>query len=326
MNWHTSSLDLIGKTPVLQLQSFDTGLCTLLVKLESMNPGGSIKDRIGQTMIAAGEQAGVIKTGTVLVEATAGNTGLGLALVAARKGYRLILVIPDKMSAEKIAHLKALGAEIIITRSDVGKGHPEYYQDLAQRIANETANSFYIDQFNNPANPAAHEFGTGPEIWSDTQGLVNAVVCGVGSGGTLTGLSRFFQKTAPHVAMVLADPVGSILKDYVETGVYGAAGSWLVEGIGEDFIPPIADFSAVKRAFSVSDADSVATARKLLRDEGIIAGPSSGTLVTAAVRYCQEQKSAKTVLTFICDTGNKYLSKIFNDSWLKSHGFLLENL
>lgn len=320
MHAHSDLLQLIGDTPLVQLKSFDTGLCKLLVKLESHNPGGSIKDRIGRSMIEAAEREGKIGPGSTLVEATAGNTGIGLALVAARKGYRLILVIPDKMSREKVFHLRALGAEIVMTRSDVGRGHPQYYQDLAERLAAETPRSFYVNQFNNLANPRAHEETTGPELWAQTEGQIDAVVCGVGSGGTITGLSRYFERTAPNVEMVLADPLGSILANYIETGNIGEAGSWLVEGIGEDFIPPIADLSRVRRAFSISDAESLTTARDLLRAEGILGGSSSGTLVAAAIKYCQEQTRPKTVATFVCDSGNKYLSKMFNDNWMIDQG------
>src|SRR5271154_2935745 len=206
-----SILDLIGNTPMLRVRSFDVGPCSLWLKLENQNPGGSIKDRIGRSMIEVAGREEKIGPGSTLVEATAGNTGLGLALVAASKGYPLILVIPDKMSQEKLIHLRALGAQIVMTRSDVGKGHPQYYQDLAERIARETPNAFYVNQFNNPANPLAHEQTTGPEIWRQTGQHVDAVVCGVGSGGTITGLSRYFAKVAPHVEMVLADPVGSVL-------------------------------------------------------------------------------------------------------------------
>src|SRR5580658_675140 len=219
-------LELIGNTPIVRVGSFDTGPCTLLLKLENQNPGGSIKDRIGRSMIEAAEREGKIGPGSTLVEATAGNTGLGLALVAASKGYRLILVIPDKMSQEKLVHLRALGAQIVMTRSDVGRGHPQYYQDLAERIARETPNAFYVNQFNNPANPLAHEQTTGPEIWEQTDHQLDAIVCGVGSGGTITGLSWYFAKIAPHVEMVLADPAGSVLAEYVRTGKIGTAGSW----------------------------------------------------------------------------------------------------
>src|SRR4051794_18600993 len=203
-------LQTIGNTPLLRVHNFDTGKCSLYLKLENQNPGGSIKDRIGRSMIEAAEREGKIKPGSTLVEATAGNTGLGLALVASQKGYKLVLVIPDKMSQEKIFHLKALGAEVVMTRSDVLKGHPEYYQDMARRIARERG-GFFVNQFENPANPAAHEASTGPEIWDQMEHTLDAVVCGVGSGGTLTGLGRFFGKVAPHVEMVLADPKGSVL-------------------------------------------------------------------------------------------------------------------
>src|SRR5215471_9121124 len=230
-------LGLIGNTPLVELTRLHTGRCRLFVKLESQNPGGSIKDRIALSMIDAAERDGRLKPGGTVVEATAGNTGLGLALVARAKGYRVLLVIPDKMSAEKVLHLKALGAEIRMTRSDVNKGHPEYYQDMAERLASEIAGAFYVNQFGNPANPIAHERTTGPEIWEQMQHRVDAIVCGVGSGGTITGLSRYFARMSPDTEMVLADPEGSILAGYVETGTIGAAGSWVVEGIGEDFVP-----------------------------------------------------------------------------------------
>lgn len=314
-------LALIGNTPLVKLESFDTGPCELFVKLESQNPGGSIKDRIGLAMIEAAERDGRLSPGALIVEATAGNTGLGLALVAARKGYRLLLVIPDKMSQEKIFHLRALGAEVRITRSDVGKGHPEYYQDLAARLAREMG-GFYVNQFENPANPLAHETTTGPEIWRQTEGRLDAVVCGVGSGGTITGLSRYFARAASNVDIVLADPAGSILAEYIKTGKVGQAGSWLVEGIGEDFVPSIADLSRVKHAYTISDEESLTTARALLRGDGILAGSSSGTLVAAALRHCRAQTEPKRVVTFVCDSGNKYLSKMFNDYWMRDQGFL----
>jgi cystathionine beta-synthase len=314
-------LELIGNTPLVQLRSFDTGPCELFAKLESQNPGGSIKDRIGLAMIEAAERSGAIGPGSTLVEATAGNTGLGLALVAGRKGYRLILVIPDKMSQEKVFHLRAMGAEVRMTRSDVAKGHPEYYQDLAARIAAETG-AYFVNQFGNPANPLAHETTTGPEIWRQMGGRLDAVVCGVGSAGTITGLSRYFARVAPHVDIVLADPAGSVIADYIKTGRIGEAGSWVVEGIGEDFIPPIADLSRVRHAYTNADEESLFTARALLSGEGILAGSSSGTLAAAALRYCREQREPKRVVTLVCDSGNKYLSKMFNDYWMLDQGFL----
>jgi cystathionine beta-synthase len=313
-------LELIGNTPLVEVTRLDTGPCSLFLKLENQNPGGSIKDRIGLSMIEAAERDGRLKPGGRIVEATAGNTGLGLALVAARKGYKLVLVIPDKMSQEKVFHLKAMGAEVMMTRSDVGKGHPDYYQDRAERVARETG-AYYVNQFGNPANPLAHETTTGPEIWEQMEHRVDAVVCAVGSSGTLTGLTHFFRKAAPNVAMVLADPQGSILVDYVKTGKIGEAGSWLVEGIGEDFIPPIADFSGVKEAYSITDAESFAAARELLAKEAIFGGSSTGTLLAAALKYCRSRKEPQRVVTFVCDSGNKYLSKMYNDYWLADQGF-----
>jgi cystathionine beta-synthase len=314
-------LALIGNTPLVKLETFDTGPCELYVKLENHNPGGSIKDRIGLSMIEAAEKSGAIKRGDTIVEATAGNTGLGLALVAAQKGYRLLLVIPDKMSQEKINHVRAMGAEVRMTRSDVGKGHPEYYQDMAERIAREVG-GYYVNQFGNPANPLAHETTTAPEIWEQTGQRLSAVVAGVGSGGTITGLSRYFAGVAPEVEIVLGDPVGSVLADYIATGTLGQAGSWLVEGVGEDFIPPICDLSRIKKAYSITDEESLLTARALLKQEGILAGSSSGMLLAAALRYCRDQKEPKRVVTFVCDTGGKYLSKMFNDYWMHDQGFL----
>jgi cystathionine beta-synthase len=318
---HRNVLDSIGNTPLVELTRFDAGPCRLFAKLENQNPAGSIKDRIGLSLIEAAERDGRVGPGGTLIEATAGNTGLGLALVAAQKGYRLILVIPDKMSQEKVLHLKALGADVRITRSDVGKGHPDYYQDFAARLAAEMG-AFYVDQFANPANPLAHEATTGPEIWQQTAHRLDAVVVGVGSGGTLTGLSRYFARVAPEVEMVLADPEGSILAPLVETGRTVEAGSWLVEGIGEDFVPPNCDLARVRRAYSVSDRESFHAARELLRREGILGGSSSGTLLAAALRYCREQSEPKRVVTFVCDSGNKYLSKMYNDFWMFDQGLL----
>jgi cystathionine beta-synthase len=314
------ALSLIGHTPMVRVRHLDTGPCELFLKLESANPGGSIKDRIGLSMIAAAEREGKLGADRRhLVEATAGNTGLGLALVAARRGYRLTLVIPDKMSREKVLHLKALGAEVVMTRSDVEKGHRDYYQDLAERIAREEG-AFYVNQFGNPANPAAHETTTGPEIVAQLGGALDAMVCGVGSGGTLTGLSRHFARVMPACEMVLADPAGSVLADLVERGTTGKAGSWLVEGIGEDFVPPIADLSRVRKAYRIPDRESLETARELLRREGILAGSSTGTLLAAALRWCREQDRPRRVCTLVCDSGNKYLSKMFDDLWMLDQG------
>lgn len=316
-------LQLIGRTPLAKVTRFDTGPCTLFLKLESQNPGGSIKDRIGVAMIAAAERDGRLAAGGTVVEATAGNTGLGLALVARAKGYRVVLVVPDKMATEKVLHLKAMGAEIHITRSDVGKGHPDYYQDRAAALAREIPGSFFADQFNNPANPLAHEAGTGPEIWEQMGHDVDAIVVGVGSSGTLTGLTRYFRGVQPALAFVLADPVGSVLAEYTRSGVVGAAGSWAVEGIGEDFIPAIADLSGVRAAYSISDAESFGMARELLQREGIAGGSSTGTLLAAALQYCRAQSRPQRVVSFVCDTGTRYLSKVYNDNWMRDQGLLL---
>ena len=315
-------LDLIGNTPLVPVTRLDTGPCTLLLKLESQNPGGSIKDRIGRSMIEAAERDGRLRVGGTVIEATAGNTGLGLALVARAKGYRVVLVVPDKMSTEKVLHLKALGAEVHTTRSDVGKGHPAYYQDYAARLAREIPGSFFADQFNNPANPLAHETSTGPEVWQQCGHELDAIVVGVGSGGTLTGLARYFRRVQPGVQFVLADPQGSILCDLVRTGKHGPPGSWAVEGIGEDFVPANCDLSAVSHAYSIPDDESFAAARELLKAEGLLGGSSTGTLLAAALRYCREQTQPKRVVSFVCDTGTRYLSKVYNDAWMIDEGLL----
>ncbi len=318
-----SALDLIGRTPVLELtEVFDCGPCRLFTKLESANPGGSIKDRIARSMIAAAEADGRLKPGGTIIEATAGNTGLGLAQVGILKGYKLVLIVPDKMAREKIQHLRGLGVDVRITRSDVGKGHPDYYQDMAQRLAAAMPDAVYMNQFSNPANPKAHETTTGPELFEQLDGDVDAVVVGVGSGGTLSGLGHYFKRVSPKTEMVLADPAGSVLEPLVNRGETVEAGSWIVEGIGEDFVPDNCDLSLLKKgnAFSVTDQESVRAARELLAKAGILAGSSSGTLLAAALRYCRAQTEPKRVVTFVCDTGAKYLSKVFNDHWLADQG------
>jgi cystathionine beta-synthase len=322
-NQGLSVLDLIGHTPLVEVTRLDTGRSRLFLKLEHHNPGGSIKDRIALAMLEAAEKEKKISPGDLIVEATAGNTGLALALVAVRKGYRLMIVVPDKMSQEKIFHLRAMGAEVVMTRSDVTKGHPEYYQDLAARMAAQTPGAFYVNQFANPANPAAHEASTAPEIWEQMGHKVDAVVAGVGTGGTITGLSRYFSSVSPETEIVLADPEGSILSDYVKTKKLSTeVGTWLVEGIGEDFIPPVCDLSRVKKAYSIPDREAFAVCRDLLRKEGILAGTSSGTLIAAALRYCREAPGPRRVVSLVCDSGNKYLSKVYNDYWMLDQGFI----
>lgn len=315
-------LDGIGKTPMVKVSNLDTGPCELYLKLEAQNPGGSIKDRMGLVMVEQAEKDGILKPGGKMVEATAGNTGLALALVAQQKGYHLTIVVPDKMSQEKIFHLKALGADVRLTRSDVGKGHPEYYQDLAQSISDETG-AFYVNQFANKANPQAHKDLTGPEIWGQMGENMDAIVAGVGSGGTISGLSNFFEEADPNVEIILADPKGSILTEYVNTGaIPNEVGSWLVEGIGEDFIPDVCDLGRVKKAYGITDKESFEAARDLLKQEGILGGSSSGTILATALKYCREQTEKKRVVAFVCDRGDKYLSKMYNDYWMYDQGFL----
>ena len=323
MRVYQNVLEMIGNTPMVKVSNIDTGPCELYLKLELMNPGGSIKDRIAVSMIEAAEQQGKLQPGMTIIEATAGNTGLGLALVAASKGYPLKIVMPDKMSAEKVNNLKAMGADVVRTRSDVQKGHPEYYQDMAARLAEENG-YFYVNQFTNEANVAAHYNTTGPEMWQQMDGKLDAFVCGVGSGGTLTGVGRYLREQNPQVDLVLADPEGSILEPLVNRNETVAPGSWLVEGIGEDFIPDICDIKLANKAYAVSDKDAFHTARELLVKEGVMVGSSSGTLITAAIRYCRDQTAPKRVVTLACDTGNRYLSKLYNDEWMAAQHLLEE--
>lgn len=311
---------LIGHTPLVKVTHLDTGPCELFLKLENMNPGGSIKDRVAQAMILAAERAGKLKSGGTIVEATAGNTGIGLLSIAINRGYHAVFVVPDKMSKEKIDLLKIMGGEVIIARSDVPKGNPEHYQEVAKRIATERENAFYTEQFENIENPKIHEKTTASEIWEQMRHRLDAVVCGVGTGGHLTGIGNFMKKMAPHVKMILADPVGSILAEYVKTGeIPVESGQWLVEGIGEDYVPSVCNLSLVDRTYSITDAESFAAARELLKKEAIFAGSSSGTVLAAALKYCREQNHPKRVLTFVYDSGSRYLSKMYNDTWLKKN-------
>ena len=315
-----SLLDLIGKTPMVEVTKMDTGKCRLFLKLESQNPGGSIKDRIALSMIAAAEREGFLKPGGTIVEATAGNTGLALTLVGQAKGYKVLLVIPDKMSKEKIQHLRAMGADVRLTRSDVPHGHPDYYTDMAERLAQQIPGGFYVNQFANDANSEAHFKTTGPEIWEQMDGKVDAFVAGIGSGGTITGIGRYLKSVGSDAKIILADPVGSTLAGIVNEGVPGPEGSYTVEGIGQNFVPDTADMGVIDRAYSIPDAEAIGTVRELLLKEGVLAGSSSGTLIAAALRWCREQTEPKRVVTFVCDTGAKYLSKVYNDAWLADQG------
>jgi cystathionine beta-synthase len=315
-----SSLDLIGKTPMVEVTKIDTGPCRLFLKLEAQNPGGSIKDRIALSMIDAAEREGFLKPGGTIVEATAGNTGLALTLVGQAKGYKVLLVIPDKMSKEKIQHLRAMGADVRLTRSDVPHGHPEYYTDMAERLAQQIPGGFYVNQFANDANSEAHFKTTGPEIWEQLDGKIDAFVAGIGSGGTITGTARYLKSVGSNAQIILADPVGSTLAGIVNEGVPGPEGSYTVEGIGQNFVPDTADMALIDKAYSIPDAEAISTVRELLLKEGVLAGSSSGTLIAAALRWCREQTEPKRVVTFVCDTGAKYLSKVYNDAWLADQG------
>ncbi|AYG95555.1 pyridoxal-phosphate dependent enzyme [Brevundimonas naejangsanensis] len=315
-----SLLDLIGKTPMIEVTRIDAGPCRLFLKLESQNPGGSIKDRIALTMIEAAEKQGWLKPGGTIVEATAGNTGLALTLVGKQKGYKVLLVIPDKMSKEKIQHLRAMGADVRLTRSDVPHGHPEYYTDMAERLAQQIPGGYFVNQFANDANAEAHFQTTGPEIWEQMEGDVDAFVAGIGSGGTITGIARYLKSQGSKAEIILADPVGSALAGLVNEGVPGPDGSYTVEGIGQNFMPETTDPSLIDRAYSIPDAEAIATVRELLLKEGILAGSSSGTLIATALRWCREQTEPKRVVTLVCDTGAKYLSKVYNDAWLADQG------
>ncbi len=324
---NNSLLEMIGNTPLLEIKNIDVGVCRLFVKMESQNPGGSIKDRVAISIIEQAEKDGILKPGGTIVEATAGNTGIGLALVGILKGYRVVLVIPDKMSREKILHLKAMGTEVVFTRSDVSKEDPEYYHNIAEKIVKETPGAFYANQFGNPANALAHEKTTGPEIWKQMDHNIDAFVAGVGSGGTLSGVGKFLKSVSPKIQIVAADPEGSIIFDAVKKGSYSySGGSWLVEGIGEDFIPDVLNLSYIDDAITIPDQKAFETLEILLKKEGILAGSSAGTLVAGAIEWCRAQKEPKRVVSLICDTGNKYLSKAFDDAWLSNNGLSNRNL
>ena len=312
---YATILDAVGRTPLVRINRMARHLdSTFYVKVEPMNPGGSVKDRIGMAMIEAAEHDGRLKPGGTIIEATAGNTGVGLALAAAVKGYRLIVVMPDKMSGDKIALLRAFGAEVVITPTSVPPDSPESYNGVADRLAREIRGAFRPDQFNNPFNPRAHVLTTGPEIWADTQGQVDVFVAGMGTGGTISGTGRYLKEKNPSLIVVGADPEGSILSG-------DSPKPFKVEGIGEDFIPRTFDRQIVDEMVRVSDKESFNTARQLARQEGILAGGSSGTALAAALKYAERLKRPHTFVVMLPDTGRNYLSKIFSDDWMQEHGF-----
>lgn len=306
-------LKSIGWTPLVKLQRVASGVpAQIYVKLESQNPGGSIKDRVGLAMITEAEQRGLLRPGGTIIEATAGNTGVGLAMVAAVKGYRCIFVLPDKMSQEKILLLKAYGAEVVITPTNVPPDSPESYAGVADRLAREIPGAWRPNQFTNMANPEIHFRTTGPEIWEQTEGQIAAFVSGIGTGGTISGVGRYLKERNPEIKIIGADPEGSVLSG-------GAPKSWKVEGIGEDFVPRTFNSQLVDEWIRISDAESFATARALARAEGILAGGSAGTNVAAALRYARRLQPGQIIVTIICDTGRNYLSKFYDDSWLAAN-------
>jgi cystathionine beta-synthase len=303
-------LQSVGRTPLVRLRRLSEGLkANVYVKLESLNPGGSVKDRVGLAMVAEAERRGWLRPGGTIIEATAGNTGVGLALAAAVKGYRCIFVLPDKMSAEKISLLKAYGAEVVITPTNIPPDSPDSYNGVADRLAREIPGAWRPNQFTNMANPDVHYRTTGFEIWEQTEGRVSVFVAGVGTGGTISGVARYLKEQNPDVKIVGADPEGSVLSG-------GHPQPWKVEGIGEDFVPKTFNSQMVDDWVRVSDAESFHTARALARREGILVGGSSGTAVAAALRYARRLTGEHLVVALCADTGRNYLSKCFDDEWL----------
>jgi cystathionine beta-synthase len=308
-----SFLDAVGETPLVRLNMIARGLRpTVLAKLEMLNPGGSVKDRIGLRMIEAAERAGLLKPGGTIVEPTSGNTGHGLAIAAAIRGYKCIFVMPDKMSQEKISLLRAYGAEVVITPTAVAPESPESYYRVADRLTEEIPGAFQPNQYFNEDNPAAHEATTGPEIWRQTDGRITAFIAGVGTGGTITGVARYLKKQNPDILVVGADPEGSIFS--------GDVHPYLTEGIGEDFWPRTFDPSTVDRYVRVTDRDAFRMARRITREEGILVGGSSGTAVVAAVEVARELGPDDVVVVILPDTGRNYLSKLYSDTWLLQYG------
>jgi cystathionine beta-synthase len=325
MRYFESVLDTIGNTPLVKLPKILSGVpCLALAKLEMFNPGGSVKDRIGQRMIEDAERLGRLKPGGTIIEPTSGNTGMGLAMVAAIKGYRAVFTIPDKMSREKIDLLKAFGARVVVTPTAVPPEHPESYYRVAERIHRETPNSVLPNQYANQSNPQAHYETTGPEIWRDTDGRVTHFVCGMGTGGTISGAGRFLKEKNPAVKVIGVDPLGSILKDFFYKKQMSKPHTYKIEGIGEDFIPETTWFDAIDDIVKVSDKEAFLMTRRLAREEGILGGSSSGAALVAARQIAADLGPDDVLVVLLPDTGSRYLSKAHNEEWLKEQGFIEE--
>ena len=323
MNYYENVLGLIGQTPLVKLNRLTQGLkATILAKMENLNPGYSVKDRIGLSMIEAAEREGTLKPGGTIVEATSGNTGIGLALSAAVKGYKCIFVMTDKASTEKVRYLKALGADVVVTPATAKPGTPDHYVSTAQRIASETPNSFYPDQYSHPANPLAHYRTTGPEIWEATEGRITHFVAGIGTGGTISGTGRYLKEKNSNVRVIGADPYGSIFKTYKETGKLIEATPYLVEGIGQQTIPENVQIKYVDDVINVTDRESFELSRQLGKLEGIFCGGSTGTNLAAALRVAKDLDENGLVVFIVCDTGEHYLSKHHSDEWMKEKRLL----
>ncbi|CAN5616493.1 cystathionine beta-synthase [soil metagenome] len=323
MHYYNTVLGLIGRTPLVKLNRLTQGIkATVLAKMENLNPGFSVKDRIGVAMIEAAEQEGLLKAGGTIVEATSGNTGIGLALAAAVKGYKCIFVMTDKASVEKSRYLKALGADVVITPVSAKPGTPDHYVSTAKRIASETPNSFYPDQYSHPANPEAHYRTTGPEIWEQTEGKITHFVAGIGTGGTISGTGRFLKEKNPQIKVIGADPYGSVFKTYKETGKLVEATPYLVEGIGQEVIPPNVHIKYVDDVINITDQESFEMSRQMGRVEGVFCGGSTGTNAVAALRVSRDLDADAVVVFIVCDTGEHYLTKHHSDEWMKEKRLL----